>query len=317
MTSEQVVDYRNYDFRSVWVGRDDVDRFDRALVEMALPFLDGRRTLEIGTGFGRLSPFFVRGGGEYVGADFDLRGLHDARDVLVRSGASRAHLAWLGANAYHLPFASGSFTSVCLIRVHHHLADPLSVLREVGRVLVPGGTALLTFNARSLFRSVVHDLRVALRRPKVAGERRLLGARGDHVEVRRSPLLVYITRPSRFAADLGAAGLLPVRTFGGLETTGARLLPFSLARFVSRTWPGAPVFSSRWVVARKSGGPAEPCAWSALLRCPRCGAEGPPPEALAASPACPRCGFGFRWDNGVVDARYVPDPGPGAPDRAR
>src|SRR5580658_1116508 len=161
-SDERIVDYRNYDFRAVWVGRDHVDRFDRALLECALDHLDLRRTLEIGTGFGRLTPRILQGNGQYVGIDYDLGGVRDAHDAAVRAGPADSHRAWFAANVYHLPFASGSFSSICMVRVHHHLADPVRALREIARVLVPGGTALITYNDRTGFRSLIHDTGVAL-----------------------------------------------------------------------------------------------------------------------------------------------------------
>src|SRR5260370_27974305 len=39
----------------------------------------------------------------------------------------------------HLPFASGSFDLVVSVWVLEHLREPLTVFREVGRVLRPGG----------------------------------------------------------------------------------------------------------------------------------------------------------------------------------
>src|SRR5258708_30389317 len=41
--------------------------------------------------------------------------------------------------AEHLPFASGSFDLVVSVWVLEHLKEPLTVFREVGRALVPGG----------------------------------------------------------------------------------------------------------------------------------------------------------------------------------
>ncbi|MGI0150370.1 MAG: class I SAM-dependent methyltransferase [Thermoplasmata archaeon] len=310
--SEQVVDYRDYDFRSVWVGRSGVDRFDRAVLDLALTHLDRRRTLEIGTGFGRLTPQLLHGRGEYVGIDFDLGGLSAANDSMTRAGLPNPHVAWLGANAYHLPFASGSFSSVCMVRVHHHLADPARALREIHRVLVPGGSALITFNGRSWPRSLVHDAAVLLGRPRVANDRRLLFARGGHLEVHETPLRHFITTPSQFALDLRETGFQRIRTYGGAETKTTRFLPHRLGLLCSQVWPGAPVFSDRWVVVRKSGPVTGLRAWDQLLACPRCGAASSWSEETGGpTRPCGRCGFVLRRVDRILDARYVPDDAPG------
>jgi SAM-dependent methyltransferase len=306
-SAERVVDYRNYNFRAVWFGRAAVDRFDRALLDLALQEMDGRRTLEIGTGFGRLSPQILRGGGEYVGTDFDLGGLRDTRASTVGLALQNPHSTWLAANVYHLPFATGSFSSVNLVRVHHHLADPGAAMKEIARVLAPGGTALITYSPRSGLRSFVHDVRVVFGRPKVANDRFLLFARGDHILVRDRPLNRYITGQRRFQRDLNEAGLKAVRSYGGVETLAARLFPLTFALAGSQAWPAAPVFSDRWVVARKEGGPSELPPWREILACPRCG--GPGPSLIdSATPAsgCARCAFVFRWEGDLLDARYIP-----------
>jgi SAM-dependent methyltransferase len=313
-SDERIVDYRNYDFRAVWVGRDHVDRFDRALLECALDHLDLRRTLEIGTGFGRLTPRILQGNGQYVGIDYDLGGVRDAHDAAVRAGPADSHRAWFAANVYHLPFASGSFSSICMVRVHHHLADPVRALREIARVLVPGGTALITYNDRTGFRSLIHDTGVALGLRGVAHDRKLLFAREGHLQVREVPTRQYITSPAQFARDLQSAGLEAVCSFGGPETTAARVLPLRLGLFAGRAWPAAPIFSSQWVVVRKGGQRTQVRAWEDILACPQCGQAGPGVDRRASSISpCPACGFVYREDGGILDVRYVADARPDTP----
>lgn len=301
-----VVDYRGYDFRSVWNHRGEVDGFERALLDRARQHLDPRRTLEIGTGFGRLTPQLLEPGGEYVGIDYDLQGLRDVR-ASARDGPHRnPHRSWLAANAYHLPFIASSFSSVCMIRVHHHLDEPLVALREIARILVPGGTALISYSPRGPVQSFAHDVRRLLGRRTVATDRYCLLAPRGHLKLRDLPVRLYITTPRFFDRDLEATGLRPIREYGGLETTGARLLPIGWGLAGSSAWPGAPVFSTRWVVARKPGFTSVLPSWDGILACPRCGARGPLGGGMAIYPGpCAACGFEFRWEDGMLDARYV------------
>jgi SAM-dependent methyltransferase len=305
-SGELVVDYRNYDFRSVWAGRQEVDEYDQALLRLAVSDLDQRRILEIGTGFGRLTPPLIQAHGEYAGVDFDMGGLREARASIAQSGRANPRSIWLGANAYHLPFAAKSFSSVCMVRVHHHLADPVRALQEVTRVLVPGGTALITYSARSGFGSLIHDARVLLGRPKVRNDRYLLFARGGHIQVRQNPLRQFITAPHRFVEDLRQAGLSVERWYGGPETTAARILPLRVGLAFGRRWPSAPFFSTHWVVARRPGAPGDLPLWENILICPECGAPGPRLDAgTVRSRPCSNCGFPFRDEGDLVDARFV------------
>lgn len=75
--------------------------------------------------------------------DLSLIGLDVAAEMLVRTtqAASNASLA-LGSGAA-LPFRDSSLELVTSSLSLHHWADPLAVLREIRRVLVPGGTAII------------------------------------------------------------------------------------------------------------------------------------------------------------------------------
>ncbi|PNY79504.1 methyltransferase domain-containing protein [Deinococcus koreensis] len=50
--------------------------------------------------------------------------------------------------APHLPFADASFDAAGLAVSIDYLTDPVSVLRDLGRVLVPGGPLVITFSNR-------------------------------------------------------------------------------------------------------------------------------------------------------------------------
>jgi SAM-dependent methyltransferase len=52
---------------------------------------------------------------------------------------------------YHLPFATGTFDTVTMVRTLHHAADAPRVLQGTADILAPGGTLVLEFaNKRNL-----------------------------------------------------------------------------------------------------------------------------------------------------------------------
>jgi SAM-dependent methyltransferase len=61
------------------------------------------------------------------------------------SGGSSAVLDRVAGNARDLPFRNGSFSLVLCLFVLEHIASPFPVLREICRVLEPGGKAILAF----------------------------------------------------------------------------------------------------------------------------------------------------------------------------
>jgi len=56
-----------------------------------------------------------------------------------------AFAPWLDAvcDAQRLPFADGSFANVVMVDVLHHIESPLTALREITRVLIPGGRFIM------------------------------------------------------------------------------------------------------------------------------------------------------------------------------
>jgi ubiquinone/menaquinone biosynthesis C-methylase UbiE len=99
----------------------------------------GTRLLEVGCGVGAVLGILGAAfpGVVLAGVDIEARQLE----------AARAHLARLGleadlrqADALELPFPDASFDHVWMMWFLEHLADPVAVLREARRVLVPSGT---------------------------------------------------------------------------------------------------------------------------------------------------------------------------------
>ena len=53
-----------------------------------------------------------------------------------------------------LPFASGSFDAVLALHVLHHVDPPMAGLREIARVLAPGGRAVVALNRAGNMRAI-------------------------------------------------------------------------------------------------------------------------------------------------------------------
>jgi SAM-dependent methyltransferase len=107
----------------------------------ALPLRPGQRVLDAGCGPGPHLGFFldaVAPGGSVVGVDLERDRLEVAADLWsepVAAGALRLE----AGDLTRLPFADGAFDLTWSSMVLHHVADPVAALRELARVVAPGG----------------------------------------------------------------------------------------------------------------------------------------------------------------------------------
>jgi SAM-dependent methyltransferase len=106
---------------------------------------DGARVLEVGCGPGHLSVRLARGHGlEVTGLDLDPAMIARARANSDRLGSGdRGRPSLLVGDVAALGFSDGSFDLVVSTLSMHHWTDPAAGLTEIGRVLRPGGRALI------------------------------------------------------------------------------------------------------------------------------------------------------------------------------
>jgi SAM-dependent methyltransferase len=119
--------------------------FGPIAADVAAVALDGARVLEVGCGPGHLSIRLARQHGlEVTGLDLDPAMIERARANAVHAGDSDDHRpSFVVGDVASLPFPDGSFDLIVSTLSMHHWADPTAGLAEVGRVLRPGGRALV------------------------------------------------------------------------------------------------------------------------------------------------------------------------------
>lgn len=106
----------------------------------------GSSILEIGTGTGSLLTDLAARASRVIGVDHSPAMLEEARRRLTEAGLDSIDLR-LGEMT-HLPVPDASVACVVANMVLHHAADPLAVLAEIRRVLLPGGVLVLADLAR-------------------------------------------------------------------------------------------------------------------------------------------------------------------------
>lgn len=107
---------------------------------------EGKTVVEIGLGTGGLLPALAARAERVIGVDHSAAMLEEARRRLALAGLAGIELR-LGEMT-HLPLPDRGADCAVLNMVLHHAADPPAVLREIGRILAPGGVLMLADLAR-------------------------------------------------------------------------------------------------------------------------------------------------------------------------
>ncbi len=118
---------------------------ERIAADVAAAAPDGARVLEVGCGPGRLSILLARRHGlDVTGLDLDPAMVERARANTARSARHDGREpSFLVGDVASLAFPDQSFDLVVSTLSMHHWADPVAGLAEIGRVLRPGGRALV------------------------------------------------------------------------------------------------------------------------------------------------------------------------------
>ncbi|MGE0706002.1 MAG: class I SAM-dependent methyltransferase [Vicinamibacterales bacterium] len=108
----------------------------------------GKDVLEIGCGIATDGLEFARNGAQYIGVDLTPHGIELARE---RFGLFGVEGRFEVANAEHLPLPDRSVDHVYSFGVIHHAPAPERIVREMHRVLRPGGTfTVMLYNRTSI-----------------------------------------------------------------------------------------------------------------------------------------------------------------------
>jgi SAM-dependent methyltransferase len=108
------------------------------------------KVLDLGCGFGRHAFEAARRGASVVALDAgtdEVLGVAATFAAMVEAGELRAdslHASAVQGDALKLPFPDGTFDRVICSEVLEHIPDDVSAMRELSRVLRPGGTMAIT-----------------------------------------------------------------------------------------------------------------------------------------------------------------------------
>jgi demethylmenaquinone methyltransferase/2-methoxy-6-polyprenyl-1,4-benzoquinol methylase len=129
----------DYDRVGAWLSLGQDRRWRRTMVEQ-LDAWPEDRVLDVATGTGLVAQALVRRYGcVVVGLDQSPEMLEAARARLARKPHLAAHVTLVEGEAEHLPFADDEFEHLTFTYLLRYVDDPAATLRELARVVRPGG----------------------------------------------------------------------------------------------------------------------------------------------------------------------------------
>jgi SAM-dependent methyltransferase len=149
-------------WRATFTNGADVE-YELQILPLAVELLRGSaRVLDVGTGEGQLARRLA----DMVPSPYLVAGLDPAAGQLANAVEQAGGPTYLRGRGEEMPFSDGSFDAVVCCLAIEHTGDPKGVLREMARVLVPGGQLLLIIN-----HPVVQGLGSGLVDDAILGER--------------------------------------------------------------------------------------------------------------------------------------------------
>ena len=228
-TSEEIVEERPRHsrewFEAVEAYRYEVEPFIHSVAQFTRH--RDRKVLEIGVGAGTDHLQFARAGADLYGVDLTDAAIETTKTRLALYGLS-SKLQRIDAET--LPFPDATFDVVYSWGVIHHADHPEDILKEVVRVLKPGGRFIgMFYRSRSLTVARVWIKHALLRgKPWIAPRRAVY----DHVESVGTKCYTDRELTRMFsAAGFREVAVTPLLTLGDY-----RKLPKFLVNLIPDTW---------------------------------------------------------------------------------
>jgi SAM-dependent methyltransferase len=158
-----VLDFGHPDEDEFW--RSGADNLTATLAPFGVGFDGSERVLEIGCGIGRITRALAARASSVVGIDVSAEMVERGREALA--GVDNLELV-VGNGRDLSQFPDGAFDAVYSFIVFQHIPDPdvtCGYIREIGRVLRPGGWAVFQVSDMPEIHNREHWTRGRLKRP--------------------------------------------------------------------------------------------------------------------------------------------------------
>jgi ubiquinone/menaquinone biosynthesis C-methylase UbiE len=292
MKTPPVIDYEGSDYQETFWDQGN-RAYEDAAEEIALRRLlppGNGHLLELGAGAGRNTHRY-HGFEKITLLDYSTTQLQQA---IKRLGISDKY-RYVAANVYRLPFAPGVFSAATMIRMLHHLSEPLAALTQVNSCLFTNAVFILEFANKRNIKSILRYWR----------------KKQDWDPFDREPVefvkLNFDFHPKRVKEWMEEAHFTSEKQIAVSYLRSdlfKRTLPLSIMRLLEhllqRSLSWAALSPSVFLKSSVSND-MKPANEGEYFRCPACGHHPLPdtPPLLT----CGKCGQSYPVENGIYDFR--------------
>lgn len=130
-----------FSYDHYWLGRDYEHQSEILAISRLLKSRHFKNAADIGGGYGRLTAFLTPFAKKAILIEPSLKQRQIAKNFLK----GFKNISIDSGTTQHTKLPNSSMDLVLVVRVMHHLPDPVSSLKELNRILKPGGVLVLEF----------------------------------------------------------------------------------------------------------------------------------------------------------------------------
>ena len=146
-----------HNYLRYWDGRDYEQAAEEIMISHMLAGRNFKHAVDVGGGYGRLSVILKQFADKVTLAEPSQQQLDIAKDFLKDKPKIEMKLA----QAENLPFSDGEIDLAVVVRVIHHLPNPIPAFEEINRVLSKDGYFLIEFANYGNFKNrIKHGLKL-------------------------------------------------------------------------------------------------------------------------------------------------------------
>lgn len=289
---EVIKDYNGRDYRTVWQHprAKFEDEIETGVTKRLLSDEKGW-FIDIGGGYGRSYPVLKKDGRNIVFADFAMNLL----EIAEKEIGENKDVYLVAANAYYMPFKSGTFDGGLSIRTFHHMSDPDKFMKECSRILSNGAHLMMEYaNKRNLARTFKRGKKALAIDHEAYGE------------------LLYGTHPEYYEKVSKEAGFQVLKTLGVgfvprfITEKNVFLVPLlkPLERFLDAVFGTRTLGPLNFTDTKKNGEKTEPntAAFKDIICCPACKKD---VTEVARGMECASCQKLYPKVGKIYDFRYT------------